>query len=212
MQHKKSTIISDGSDKPTSNKSKHYVSNPELHQEFLNWYEAIAKAEAEGREEPRCPEKIGMAFIQIATNLAKKANWLSNSKYKYEMVGDAIENCVRYAKNYDVTKTKNPFAYFTQTCYYAFLRRIRDEKKEDYVKHKSMINSIIFNELAEYVSEDDANMLETFDMNQDGVESFIKDFEEKHFGQKLDSDELGGLAGKTRKISGQTDPQNLGFL
>lgn len=212
MQHKKSTIISDGSDKPTSNKSRHYVSNPELHQAFVDWYEQIKIAEQEGKDEPRIPEKIGAAFIQIATNLAKKSNWMSNTKYKYEMIGDAIENCVRYAKNYDITKTKNPFAYFTQTCYYAFLRRIRDEKKEDYVKHKSMINSIIFNELADFANEDDGNLLETFDLNQEGVESFIQDFEEKHFGQKLESDELGGIAGKKRKIASQSESQNLGFL
>ena len=211
QQHKKSTIIFDGNDKPVSDKSRHYVSNPELYNSFVEWYAEIEEAKKLGLEEPRVPEKIGAAFIQIATNLAKKSNWIANTKYKYEMIGDAIENCVKYAKNYDISR-KNPFAYFTQTCYYAFLRRIRDEKKEDYVKHKSLLNSVVFNELAAYTNEDDSALLETFDLNQDGVEEFIKDFEEKNFGQRLDTDELGGVAGKKRKIQGSVETQNLGFL
>lgn len=197
--HKKSTIISDSSDKPRSSENKHYVSNPELHQAFVDWYDAIAKAEEAGNDEPPIPNKIGMAFIQIATNLAKKSNWASNTKYKSEMIGDAIENCVRYAKNYDIARTQNPFAYFTQTCYYAFLRRIELEKFEDYTKHKLTINSLMMNDLAEF--EDDEIQIESFDLNQDGIDAFIEEFEKKHFGRALESNEIAGMAGKTKKIT-----------
>ena len=54
------------------------------------------------------------------------------------MVGDAIENCLMYAGNFDPDKSKNPFAYFTQITYYAFLRRIQREKKQDHIKYKLM--------------------------------------------------------------------------
>jgi hypothetical protein len=53
------------------------------------------------------------------------------------MIGDGIENCLMYFENFDPTKSKNPFAYFTQIIYYAFLRRIQKEKKQLYVKYKS---------------------------------------------------------------------------
>ena len=42
-----------------------------------------------------------------------------------------------YFGNFDPTKSKNPFAYFTQIIYYAFLRRIQKEKKQTYVKYKA---------------------------------------------------------------------------
>ena len=38
-----------------------------------------------------------------------------------------------YATNPEI---KNPFAYFTQIIYYAFIRRIQKEKKQTHVKHK----------------------------------------------------------------------------
>jgi hypothetical protein len=52
------------------------------------------------------------------------------------MVSDGIENCLMYAHNFDPEKSKNPFSYFTQIIYYAFLRRIEKEKKQSYIKLK----------------------------------------------------------------------------
>jgi len=52
------------------------------------------------------------------------------------MIGDGIENCVQYIHNFDPEKSNNPFAYFTQIIYYAFLRRIQKEKKQLEIKTK----------------------------------------------------------------------------
>ena len=52
------------------------------------------------------------------------------------MIGDAIENCILYAHNFNPEKSKNPFSYFTQIIYFAFLRRIEKEKKQLYIKYK----------------------------------------------------------------------------
>jgi hypothetical protein len=52
------------------------------------------------------------------------------------MIGDGIENCLMYCHNFDPSKSKNPFSYFTQIIYYAFLRRIQKEKKQNYIKYK----------------------------------------------------------------------------
>lgn len=200
-KHKKSTIISASSDKPRSEENKHYVSNAELHLAFVDWYAAMDAAAAAGKEEPPIPEKIGRAFIQIATNFAKKANWNNNAKYKSEMIGDAIENCVKSAKKYDINRPDpNPFSYFTQNCYYAFLRRIEFEKIEDYTKHKLTINAIAKNDQVE-VENDDEFEIESFDLNMEGIDDFIREFELKHFKRVLGVNEIAGMAGKTKKLS-----------
>ena len=52
------------------------------------------------------------------------------------MISDGIQNCLQYAYNFDPEKSKNPFSYFTQIIYYAFLRRISAEKKQVHIKNK----------------------------------------------------------------------------
>jgi hypothetical protein len=206
---KKSTIISETSDKPITKTSAHYVSNPDLYNEFVLWKAARVLAEADGLEEPAIPEKIGKGIMQIANNFIKKYNWQSNTKWKDEMVGDAILNCILYVRNFDPDKSKNPFSYFTQTCYYAFLRRIEKEKEEDYVKHKSTLNSLVFQEIQNGNIDEDELVLEDFDYNASGVEDFISGFEIKKFGKALDSNEIGGSGGKTKRLDLMDD---VGFL
>jgi hypothetical protein len=67
--------------------------------------------------------------------LSQKPNF-ANYPFKEEMIGDGIENCLMYAHNFNPRKSKNPFSYFTQIIYFAFLRRIEKEKKQAYVKLK----------------------------------------------------------------------------
>lgn len=199
MAYKKSTIISEKSDKPKAKKEKHYVSNSDLYEEFVKWNSAIKEAEAMGIEKPIIPNSIGLAFIQIATNLAKKSNWLGNQKWIDEMIGAALEDCTRYADKFNPEKSKNPFSYFTQTSYYAFLRTILREKKNDYVKHKSMLNALATN--AEHMEDlDDDFSIDILEYNQDNIEQFIRDFEKKNFGEELALDETAGNAGKRREI------------
>ena len=59
------------------------------------------------------------------------------------MVGDAVEECIKYLDRFDETKSKNPFSYFTQIVYYSFLRKISSEKKQLYIKYKVILNSEI---------------------------------------------------------------------
>ena len=60
---------------------------------------------------------------------------------------DGVENCIRYCTNFDPEKSKNPFAYFTQITYYAFLRIIQKENKQFYIKHLVTENSGILENL-----------------------------------------------------------------
>ena len=136
-------------------KVKHYVNNEHFLEEMVVFRAEVKEAEATNGERPRVPEYIGECLFKIATHLARKPNF-ANYTFKEDMVSDGIENCLLYIDNFDPEKSKNPFAYFTQIIYYAFLRRIQKEKKHLYIKYKSMdnviINSLIENNGEEYVS------------------------------------------------------------
>ena len=84
---------------------------------------------------PQIPRYIGECFLKIANHLSYKPNFV-NYMFKDDMICDGIENCVRYIHNFNPEKSKNPFAYFTQIIYYAFLRRIQQEKKQLEIKNK----------------------------------------------------------------------------
>ena len=94
---------------------------------------AIAKEK--GIDPPAISNYLGECFLKIATHLSYKPNFV-NYMFREDMIGDGIENCVQYIHNFDPNKSNNPFAYFTQIIYYAFLRRIQKEKKQLEIKTK----------------------------------------------------------------------------
>ena len=111
----------------------HYIDNERFLKELVSHRKAVAKAKKGGRKPPGVNDYIGKCFLDIANNLAKKPNF-ANYTYRDEMICDSVENCVMYATNFDPKKSRNPFAFFTQIIYYAFIRRIQREKKQLYVK------------------------------------------------------------------------------
>jgi hypothetical protein len=113
----------------------HYVNNAEFLEALKEYKIKLNDAKQNGTPEPRIPNYVGECLIKIATHLSYKANFI-NYSYKDEMISDGIENCIQYLHNFDPNKSSNPFAYFTQIIYYAFLRRIAKEKKQSYVKQK----------------------------------------------------------------------------
>mgnify|MGYP003118308989 FL=1 len=119
-------------------KKQHYVDNKEFLAAMIEWKESIREAESEGDEIPPITEYIGECFYKIATHLSYRPNFI-NYTYREEMIGDGIENCIQYAKNFDPEKSKN----FTQIIYYAFLRRISKEKKQQSIKQKMIDNDTL---------------------------------------------------------------------
>jgi hypothetical protein len=63
----------------------------------------------------------------------------------------------RYILNFDPEKSTNPFAYFTQITYYAFLRRIKIEKRES-EKKSLIIERLNFSE----VMVDDGDYMDNY--------------------------------------------------
>lgn len=122
-------------DKKEKEVKLHYIDNKEFFKAMCEWKVLVVEANSLGEPRPPISSYIGVCFMKIAEHLSFKTNF-TNYPYKEEMVGDAIENCIMYAHNFDPEKSKNPFSYFTQITYYAFLRRIEKEKKQSYIKFK----------------------------------------------------------------------------
>ena len=127
-------------------KSSNYIDNEKMYQEMVQYVDqvqahqkAIKKLNPEDPlpPKPKVSEYIGSCILMIANRLATKPNF-ANYVHRDEMVGDGIENCLMYIDNFDPNKSKNPFAYFTQIIYFAFVRRIQKEKKQMYVKMKML--------------------------------------------------------------------------
>ena len=119
----------------TKKKSFHYVDNKKFLQAMTEWKENCAMAEEADDPKPPLTNYIGECFLKIANGLSYRPNFI-NYTYRQEMISDGIENCLQYIHNFNPEKSKNPFAYFTQIIYYAFIRRIQKEKKQSHVKHR----------------------------------------------------------------------------
>ena len=125
-----------------ASKSKHYVNNKEFLQAISDWKELVKEAESAGEEQPPVTNYIGECFLKIAQHLSYRPNFI-NYTFREEMISDGIENCLQYVNNFNPEKSKNPFSYFTQIIYYAFIRRIQKEKKQSHVKHKMIEKAMV---------------------------------------------------------------------
>jgi hypothetical protein len=123
----------------------HYVNNANFSQAVVEYVTVLNEARDAGQELPIVPDYIARCFLKIAEGLSHKSNFIRYT-YREEMVMDAVENCLKAIENYNLeaaTRTGKPnaFAYFTQISWYAFLRRIAKEKKQQDVKIKYMTQS-----------------------------------------------------------------------
>tara|TARA_Y100001938_G_scaffold144629_1_gene219569 strand:+ start:7198 stop:7665 length:468 start_codon:yes stop_codon:yes gene_type:complete len=116
-------------------KKQHYVDNKKFLVEIVKYREAVETAKLQEKPKPRITHYLGDCFLKIATHLSYRPNFI-NYMYKEDMISDGVENCVQYIDNFDPAKSKNPFAYFTQIVYYAFLRRIAKEKRQMDIRDK----------------------------------------------------------------------------
>ena len=141
--------------------SIHYVNNADFSQAVVDYVKEVEKAKEDNQSLPVVPDYIASCFLRIAEGLSHKSNFIRYT-YREEMVMDAVENCLKAIENYNLeaaTRTGKPnaFAYFTQITWYAFLRRIAKEKKQQDVKMKylasSGIENFIDNELGDDMSQ-----------------------------------------------------------
>ena len=124
----------------TKKKSEHYVNNKEFLAAMVEYKKTVDKAQKAGKKNPRVPDYVGECFLKIANHLSYRPNFI-NYTFRDDMISDGIENCLQYLNNFDPEKSNNPFAYFTQIIFYAFVRRIQKEKKQVTIKHKLIMDA-----------------------------------------------------------------------
>ena len=157
----------------------HYVNNREFSLAVVEYVKTVNDATAADDDIPKVTDYIAMSFLKIAEGLSHKANFIRYT-YREEMVMDAVENCLKAIHNYDIaaaTRSGNPnaFAYFTQICWYAFLRRIAKEKKQQDIKLKYISQS----PLTDFVAEGDEESVQAANMFVDQLRSKIDQIKEK---------------------------------
>ena len=184
--------------------SIHYVNNADFSQAVVDYVKTVNYAKANSLQLPIVPNYIAQCFLRISEGLSYKANFIRYT-YREEMVMDAVENCLKAIYNYDIetaTRTGKPnaFAYFTQISWFAFLRRIAKEKKQQDVKLKYLTESgmenFLMNELDEGgISEQvAAHFIDTLQSRIDKVkdgDAHFKEYakqEKKKRKQNADSD------------------------
>ena len=136
----------------TKKKSEHYVNNKEFLEAMKLYRKSVNKAKREKRPKPPVTDYIGSCFLKIANHLSYRPNFI-NYTFRDDMISDGIENCLQYLDNFNPKTSNNPFAYFTQIIYYAFIRRIQKEKKQITIKQR-MIQESNYDDLALQPGED----------------------------------------------------------
>ena len=121
-------------------KKEHYVNNKEFLLAMINYRKAVNKAKREKKPKPPVTDYIGSCFLKIANHLSFRPNFI-NYTFRDDMISDGIENCLQYLDNFNPKTSNNPFAYFTQIIYYAFVRRIQKEKKQVTIKNRLITES-----------------------------------------------------------------------
>lgn len=121
---------------------------------------------------PIPPDTIGVAIMALCENLAKNGRF-SGYTFIDEMIEDAIIDCVKAIETFDVEKWNQPFQYFNKCAWWAFTRRIEEEAKENYIKHKNYSRSII-----DYGLTDNTEVGE-INVTTDATNYVIQKFEDK---------------------------------
>lgn len=175
-------------------KVRNYINNKTLYAAMIQYKNSLREAEEKNKSKPIVPNYIGESILLICNNLAKKPNF-SGYTYKQDMISDGIIDCVAAVDNFDPDKTNNPFAYFTQIAWNAFIRRIHKEKKQTYIKHKNFENSFLMNQLW----DDAENMhLKANEYSSEVVRSY-----ENKFTKPKKSSKLNGV----EKFSGEKNEE-----
>jgi hypothetical protein len=143
-------------EQPTTIKRKtknDYINNIKFHDELCIYLDAVSIAIDQKKPKPQISRYIGEALIELCNRLSHRPNFNGYTRqWKEEMISDAILNCLASVDNYNPQyvhvegKQKNPFGYFSQIAWNAFIRRIGEEKKQSYVKHKNLDSMNIFDE------------------------------------------------------------------
>lgn len=183
-----------------SKPQKNYVDNKKLFTEMTKYSTAVKLAKSQGKPKPQVSDYIGKSLWDIAENLSHLPHF---QKYPFrdELVSEAIINCLQYIDNFDPEKSSNPFSYFTQISWYAFIRRIEKEKKYLYTKYKSIEQTEIF-QTTETDGGSGANSLIKYsDSARENMTDFVGKFEASLDKKKADQKKKTSEKKETGKLA-----------
>ena len=143
----------------------HYVDNKKFLEAMIEYRDRCEKAKNRNRKKPDVTNYIGECFLKIANHLSYRPNFI-NYTFRDDMISDGIENCLQYMDNFNPDKSNNPFAYFTQIIYYAFIRRIQKEKKQIQIKSKLIANAGLENMMDQLQGDDQQYQSQLLDFLQ----------------------------------------------
>ena len=178
----------------TKKRSVHYVDNAKFSNAVVDYCTVVEKARKDNEEIPTVPDYVAHCFLRSAEGLSHKANFIRYT-YREEMVMDAVENCLKAIGNYNLeaaTRSGKPnaFAYFTQITWYAFLRRIAKEKKQQDIKLKYLTSSGI----EQFVTQEDGSEATNY-----VVGAFVDSLKDRIDKVKVHDSEIKTFAKKTKK-------------
>lgn len=196
--------MSDDSQPLKPKEKPHYVNNRQFSEAVNDYVLKVNEADERGDPKPVIPDYIAECFLRIAEGLSYKSNFIRYT-YREEMVMDAVENCLKAIYNYDIdkaTRTQKPnaFAYFTQISWYAFIRRITKEKKQQDIKFKFIekggFEDFIAAHGSEYVDDGDSHHHFVDDLRSriervHDHDRMIKEFEKKDKEDEIEKDPEG---------------------
>ena len=133
-------------------KTIHYVDNKLFYQALVEYKKLSDECKSRGEERPVPSNYIGECFMKIATHLSYRGNFI-NYSFRDEMISDGIENCLYALEKFNPERSDNPFSYYTQVIYFAFIRRIQKEKKQQMTKYKLLENM----DIDQFLSHADGN-------------------------------------------------------
>lgn len=170
--YKKSTIIGKNTEK-SADKSNHYVDRPAFFEAMVERKRIIAETGIP----PRVSEFIGKCLLDIATGLSKKYQFIGYS-FRDEMVSDAVIHCLNYIDSFNPSVSNNPFSYFSQTCYFVFIERIKAEKKQQYVKYVTMLDSAALQEVADQPDQYSHHDINMSDLDTTHIAEFVQKYQQ----------------------------------
>ncbi len=159
-----------------------YIDNEAFLQGIIDYKKQVKEAKKNKQERPTLSDELGLCFLKIAEHLARKPNFVAYT-FRDEMILDSVENCVQYVDNFNPDRSRNPFSYFTQIIYFAFLRRIAKEKKQLYIKYKATEQFSMMND--NLLHDTDNGGINTQSPLYENITDFIHVYEETRETKKL---------------------------
>jgi len=165
------------------NNANYYVDNQKFYDEIVKYTHKCDEAKAAGIIIPRLTPYLGKCIQDIAIRTSYSREFI-NYSFREEMIGDAIETCLKYFDRYDIEEPRrNPFGYFTMVIWRAFVSRIGEEEKSRYIKYKNFEHTIIHGGMGELLVDDENHLLSG--QIYDNINLFIQNYEAKQERKRL---------------------------